>query len=101
MRRFGWWRGHEGHRGWAFQPRDGEFLEGCELPSPFEGRWYGRPCISLRYPLIEVLTELFFGLAVYDFSSFLVLVSALVLTAVLVALAAVDVEHRLLRSARS
>ena len=101
MRRFGWWRGHEGHRGWAFQPRDGEFLEGCELPSPFEGRWYGRPCISLRYPLIEVLTGLFFGLAVYDFSSFLALVSALVLTAVLVALAAVDVEHRLLRSARS
>jgi hypothetical protein len=40
-------------------------------------------------------------LAVYDFSSFLALVSALVLTAVLVALAAVDVEHRLLRSARS
>ncbi|HZB81230.1 MAG TPA: hypothetical protein VE288_00090 [Rubrobacteraceae bacterium] len=38
-------------------------------------------------------------MAVYDFSSFLALVSVLVLTSVLVALATVDVEHRLLRSA--
>ena len=95
MRRFGWWRGHDRHRGWAFQPRDEAFLEGCEPPGPSEGRWYGRPCISLRYPLIEALTGLGFGLAVYDFSSSLALVSALVLIAVLAALASIDVEHRL------
>ena len=52
--------------------------------------------ISLRYPLIEALTGLPFGLTAYEFTSFLTLVSALVLIAVLVALAAIDLEHRLL-----
>ena len=52
--------------------------------------------ISPRYPLIEVLTGLLFGLAAYQFASFFALASALVLIAVLVALAAIDLQHRLL-----
>ena len=53
--------------------------------------------ISPRYPLIEALTGLLFGLAAYEkFASFLAFVSALVLISVLVALAGIDLEHRLL-----
>ncbi len=52
--------------------------------------------ISPRYPLVEVLTGLLFVLAAYDFGISLELVSALVLTCVLVVLAGSDLEHRLL-----
>jgi leader peptidase (prepilin peptidase)/N-methyltransferase len=52
--------------------------------------------ISRRYPLIEALTGLLFGLAAYEFGPSLELVSALVLIAALVALAVIDLEHRLL-----
>ncbi len=53
--------------------------------------------ISPRYPLIEALTGLLFGLAAYEkFASFLAFVSALILISVLVALAGIDLEHRLL-----
>jgi leader peptidase (prepilin peptidase)/N-methyltransferase len=52
--------------------------------------------ISPRYPLVEALTGLLFGLAAYQFGLSLALVSALVLIAVLVALGGIDLEHRLL-----
>ncbi|MDX6380563.1 MAG: leader peptidase (prepilin peptidase) / N-methyltransferase [Rubrobacteraceae bacterium] len=52
--------------------------------------------ISPRYPVVEVLTGLLFGLAAYEFGLSLALVSALVLISVLVVLAGTDLEHRLL-----
>jgi leader peptidase (prepilin peptidase) / N-methyltransferase len=52
--------------------------------------------ISPRYPCVEALTGLLFGLAAYDFGLSLALVSALVLISVLVVLAGTDLEHRLL-----
>ena len=52
--------------------------------------------ISPRYPLVEALTGLLFALSAYEFGLSLSLVSALVLIAVLVALAGIDLEHRLL-----
>ncbi len=48
--------------------------------------------ISLRYPLVEVLTGVLFALAAYEFGLSL----ALVLISALVALAGIDLEHRLL-----
>ncbi len=55
--------------------------------------------ISPRYPLVEALTGLLFGLAAYEFGLSLALVAALVLISVLVALAGIDLEHRLLPNA--
>jgi leader peptidase (prepilin peptidase)/N-methyltransferase len=55
--------------------------------------------ISPRYPLVEGLTGLLFGLAAYEFGFRLVLVPALVFIAVLIALAGTDLEHRLLLNA--
>jgi leader peptidase (prepilin peptidase)/N-methyltransferase len=52
--------------------------------------------ISSRYPVVEVLTGLFFGLAAYEFELSVALVSALVLISVLVVLAGTDLEHQLL-----
>jgi leader peptidase (prepilin peptidase)/N-methyltransferase len=55
--------------------------------------------ISPRYPLVEILTGLLFGLVAYRFGLSLALVSTLVLISVLVALAGTDLEHRLLPNA--
>ena len=55
--------------------------------------------ISPRYPLVEGLTGLLFGLAAYEFGLSLALVPALVFIAVLIALAGTDLEHRLLPNA--
>lgn len=55
--------------------------------------------ISPRYPLVEALTGLLFGLAAYEFGLTPDLASALVLISVLVALAGTDLEHRLLPNA--
>ena len=52
--------------------------------------------ISPRYPLVEGLTGLLFGLAAYEVGLSLALVPALIFVAVLVALAGTDLEHRLL-----
>lgn len=52
--------------------------------------------ISARYPLVEALTGVLFGAATYEFGMGLPLVSALILIATLVSLAAIDLEHRLL-----
>jgi leader peptidase (prepilin peptidase) / N-methyltransferase len=52
--------------------------------------------ISSRYPVVEVLTGLLFGLAAYKFGLSLALLSALVLIPVLVVLAGTDLEHQLL-----
>jgi leader peptidase (prepilin peptidase)/N-methyltransferase len=52
--------------------------------------------ISPRYPLVEALTGLLFGLAAYEFGVSIALASALVLIATLVALGGIDLEHRLL-----
>jgi leader peptidase (prepilin peptidase)/N-methyltransferase len=52
--------------------------------------------ISVRYPFVEALTGALFGLAAYVFGLGVELISALVLVSVLVALAAIDLEHRLL-----
>ena len=55
--------------------------------------------ISPRYPLVEGLTGLLFGVAAYWYGLSLELVSAIVLIGVLVALAGTDLEHRLLPNA--
>lgn len=55
--------------------------------------------ISPRYPLVEGLTGLLFGVAAYQYGLSLELVSALVLIGVLVALAGTDLEYRLLPNA--
>ncbi|MBA3389659.1 MAG: prepilin peptidase, partial [Rubrobacter sp.] len=52
--------------------------------------------ISGRYPLVEALTGLLFGAAAYQFGFSLQLLSALVLIGVLIPLAGIDLEHRLL-----
>lgn len=52
--------------------------------------------ISLRYPVVEALTGLLFGAAAYQFGFGVEWVRALVLIAVLVALAGIDLEHQLL-----
>lgn len=55
--------------------------------------------ISPRYPLVEALTGILFGLAAYRYGLSLELLSALVLIGVLVALAGTDLEHKLLPNA--
>lgn len=52
--------------------------------------------IPVRYPAVEGTTGLLFAAASYEFGFGLELASALVLTSVLVALAGIDLEHRLL-----
>ena len=52
--------------------------------------------ISARYPLVEALTGALFAAAAYTFGLDLRLLSALVLISVLIALAGIDLEHRLL-----
>jgi leader peptidase (prepilin peptidase) / N-methyltransferase len=52
--------------------------------------------ISARYPLVEALTGVLFAAAAYEFDSGLRLLSALVLIFTLIALAGIDLEHRLL-----
>ena len=55
--------------------------------------------ISPRYPLVEGLTGLLFGLAAYEFGFSRALVPPLVFIAVLISLAGTDLEHRLLPNA--
>jgi leader peptidase (prepilin peptidase) / N-methyltransferase len=55
--------------------------------------------ISVRYPLVEALTGALFTAAVYEFGLDLRLLSALVLIFTLIALAGIDLEHRLLPNA--
>ena len=52
--------------------------------------------ISARYPAIEALTGLLFAASAYEFGIGLALLSALVLICVLIVLAGIDLEHRLL-----
>lgn len=52
--------------------------------------------ISPRYPLVEALTGALFAAAAYEFGLGLELLSALVLISTLIALAGIDLEHRLL-----
>jgi len=55
-----------------------------------------RARIPARYPLVEAATAALFAAAAYEFRLGVDLLGALVLVAVLVALAAIDLEHRLL-----
>jgi leader peptidase (prepilin peptidase) / N-methyltransferase len=55
--------------------------------------------ISMRYPLIEALTALLFGAAFYKFGVSIQLISAFVLIAALISLAAIDLEHGILPNA--
>ena len=55
--------------------------------------------IPVRYPVVEALTGTLFAAAAYEFGLGVDLLGALVLVAVLVALAAIDLEHRLLPNA--
>jgi leader peptidase (prepilin peptidase) / N-methyltransferase len=55
--------------------------------------------ISVRYPLVEALTGVLFAAAAYEFGLGLDLLSALALILTLVALAGIDLEHRLLPNA--
>ncbi len=52
--------------------------------------------ISARYPLVEALTGVLFATAAYEFGFGLRLLWALVLIGVLISLAGIDLEHRLL-----
>lgn len=52
--------------------------------------------ISPRYPVVEALTGVLFGAAAYSFGLSMELAGALALIAALVALAGIDLEHRLL-----
>ncbi len=61
-------------------------------------RHCGEP-ISARYPLVEGLTGLLFGAAVFRFEGAGQLALALTLISVLIALAATDLDHRLLPNA--
>ncbi len=55
--------------------------------------------IPVGYPVVEALTGALFAAAAYEFGLGVDLLGALVLFAVLVALAAIDLEHRLLSNA--
>lgn len=55
--------------------------------------------ISARYPLVEACTGALFAAAAYEFGLDLRLLSALVLISTLIALAVIDLEHRLLPNA--
>ena len=55
--------------------------------------------IAMRYPLIEALTAVLFGAAVYEFGVGIQLLSAFVLIAALISLAAIDLEHGILPNA--
>jgi leader peptidase (prepilin peptidase) / N-methyltransferase len=55
--------------------------------------------ISVRYPAAEAVTGFLFGVAAYEFGMSLTLLAALVFIPVLIALAAIDLEHRLLPNA--
>ena len=55
--------------------------------------------ISVRYPFVEALTAVLFGVAAYKFGLSLQLVSALILIAALIPLAGTDLERRLLPNA--
>jgi leader peptidase (prepilin peptidase)/N-methyltransferase len=55
--------------------------------------------ISARYPLVESLTGALFAAAAYEFGLDLRLLWALVLISTLIALAGIDLEHRLLPNA--
>lgn len=55
--------------------------------------------ISARYPLVEALTGLLFAAVAYQFGFGLQLLSALIFVAVLIPLAVIDLEHRLLPNA--
>jgi leader peptidase (prepilin peptidase) / N-methyltransferase len=55
--------------------------------------------ISARYPAVEAATGLLFGAAAYEFGTSLSLLAALVFISTLIALAVIDLEHRLLPNA--
>jgi leader peptidase (prepilin peptidase) / N-methyltransferase len=55
--------------------------------------------IPMRYPLIEALTAILFVAAAYEFAFGIQLLSAFVLIAALISLAAIDLEHGLLPNA--
>ncbi len=52
--------------------------------------------ISARYPAVEALNGLLYGAAAYEFGVSLELLPALILISVLIVLAIIDLEHRLL-----
>src|ERR687897_1550863 len=89
-----WPASHCPHCGEPIRPRDNVPLISYLL---LRGRC--RNCkerISVRYPAVEALTGLLFGAAAYEFGVSLGLLPALVLIAALIALAVIDLEHRLL-----
>ncbi len=92
-----WPASHCPHCGEPIRPRDNVPLLSYLL---LRGRC--RNCkghISARYPAVEAATGLLFGAATYEFGASLSLVAALVFTSTLIALAVIDLEHRLLPNA--
>ncbi len=92
-----WPASHCPHCGVAIRPRDNVPLLSYLL---LRGRC--RNCggrISARYPAVEGITGLLFGSVAYEFGMGLALLPALVLICALIALASIDLEHRLLPNA--
>jgi leader peptidase (prepilin peptidase) / N-methyltransferase len=89
-----WPASHCSHCGEPIQP-----LDNVPLLSYLLLRRRCRNCkepIAPRYPAVEAVTGLLFGVATYEFGMSLALLAALVLIPVLISLAAIDLEHRLL-----
>jgi len=89
-----WPASHCPHCGESIRP-----LDNVPLISYLLLRGRCRNCkesISARYPAVEALTGLLFGVAAYEFGVSFALLPALVLIAALIVLAIIDLEHRLL-----
>ncbi len=92
-----WPASHCPHCGEPILPRDNVPLLSYLL---LRGRC--RDCkgpISARYPAVEAATGLLFGAAAYEFGASLSLLAAMVFISALIALAVIDLEHRLLPNA--
>ena len=89
-----WPASHCPHCGEPIRPRDNLPLISYVL---LRGRCRNcKESISVRYPVVEATTGLIFGAAAYEFGSSLALLHALIFISVLIPLAVIDLEHRLL-----
>ncbi len=92
-----WPASHCPHCGEPILPRDNVPLLSYLL---LRGRCRNcKGCISARYPAVEAATGILYGAAAHEFGASQALLPALVLISALIALAVIDLEHRLLPNA--